>query len=76
MYVFFFSIYSVLNVPKTILNYFIFQDKTLILNHILQVKNQHSFKIYLKNTNDTFYLECIKCFNDVGLIYNASRTYL
>ena len=37
-------------------------DKILIMNHMLQVKNYHSFKIQLKNANDTAYVECIKCF--------------
>ena len=51
-------------------------DEILILNHILQVENYHSFKIQLKSANYTAYVECTKCFKDVGLIDNAPKTYL
>ena len=51
-------------------------DKILILNNILKFKNCHSVKIYLKNANDTAYVECVKCFKTYRIIHNAPRTYL
>ena len=72
------------NVPKTILNYYIITAmiKILISNTILKFKNCcYSFKVQLKNANDTAYVECVKCFKHIGLFLflepvNRLRLYM
>ena len=51
-------------------------DKTLILNNILQVKNHISFKVELKNANDPVYVKMCKLLQTYRIICNAPRTYL
>ena len=51
-------------------------DKTLILNNILQVKNYQSFKVQLKNANDPVYVKMCKLLQKNRIICSASRTYL